>query len=146
MKEATSTTTIESEIMDAVHAYTRAAREAFKGNLNPMVDVWSHSNDVTLLDPSGGRHVGWDAVRGFIEQLTSSAQSGECEARDVLIRGDKDMAYVVANEDMNLTMKSGQSMRFTQRSTVIFRREGGSWKMIHHHDDVSSAMQGMGKK
>jgi len=146
MKESTSIATIESEIMDAVHAYTKAAREAFKGNLKPMVDVWSHSNDVTLLDPSGGRHVGWDAVRGFIEQLTSGVQSGECEARDVLVRGDNTMAYVVANEDMSFTMKSGQSMKFAQRSTVIFRREGNAWKMIHHHDDVSPAMQGMSMK
>jgi ketosteroid isomerase-like protein len=31
-------------------------------------------------------------------------------------------------------------VRFEWRVTNIYRREGGGWKIVHHHTDVSPAM------
>lgn len=34
----------------------------------------------------------------------------------------------------------GSWVAFEQRVTNIYRREAGSWKIVHHHTDISPAM------
>jgi ketosteroid isomerase-like protein len=33
----------------------------------------------------------------------------------------------------------GEPVRIDWRATNIYRREGGGWKIVHHHADVSPA-------
>jgi ketosteroid isomerase-like protein len=35
---------------------------------------------------------------------------------------------------------AGQPLAFSQRVTNIHRRDGGQWKLVHHHTDVTPAM------
>jgi len=35
---------------------------------------------------------------------------------------------------------AGEQIEFEHRVTNVYRREGGQWKMVHHHTDVSPAM------
>jgi ketosteroid isomerase-like protein len=37
-------------------------------------------------------------------------------------------------------MGNSEVVRVDWRVTNIYRREGGGWKMVHHHTDVSPAM------
>ena len=36
---------------------------------------------------------------------------------------------------------AGQTLAFDHRVTNVYRREAGGWKIVHHHADVSPAMQ-----
>ena len=38
-------------------------------------------------------------------------------------------------------MLAGQHVSFEQRVTNVYRREAGGWKIVHHHPDLSRAMQ-----
>jgi ketosteroid isomerase-like protein len=38
---------------------------------------------------------------------------------------------------------AGESVAFSQRVTNIYRREGGTWELVHHHTDVSPVMAEM---
>jgi ketosteroid isomerase-like protein len=35
---------------------------------------------------------------------------------------------------------AGQQVSIDHRVTNIYRRESGTWKIVHHHADVSQAM------
>ena len=45
-------------------------------------------------------------------------------------------------EESNGEDLRGESIRLGWRVTNIYRREGGSWKMVHHHTDVPLALVG----
>lgn len=46
-----------------------------------------------------------------------------------------DLAYTVGVERYDATTASGGRVRNTLRVTHIYRREGGSWKIVHRHGD-----------
>jgi ketosteroid isomerase-like protein len=35
---------------------------------------------------------------------------------------------------------AGERVAIEQRVTNVYRREGGEWRIVHHHTDVSPAM------
>ena len=35
---------------------------------------------------------------------------------------------------------AGQTLAIEHRVTNVYRREDGTWKMVHHHTDLSPAM------
>ncbi|MBI5017201.1 MAG: nuclear transport factor 2 family protein [Deltaproteobacteria bacterium] len=110
------------------------------GDAGPLASIWSHGAAVTTMHPIGGREVGWDAVRGSFEQVARLASDGKIELNDQLVQVAGDAAYEVGVEKGQFTL-AGQRVATEQRVTNIYRREGGEWKMTHHHADISPAMQ-----
>ncbi len=125
----------------------RAASKQFYAGLNRMAngdagslaDIWSHAATVTTMHPIGGREVGWDAVRTSFEQVARAASDGSIEIHDQLIHVAGDVAYEVGVERGQFKL-AGEPVTIEHRVTNIYRREGGGWKMIHHHTDTSPAM------
>lgn len=52
-----------SDLKQAIEEFYIAHNEMFKGKMDKMDKIWSHSEDVTYMSPIGGRLVGWDATR-----------------------------------------------------------------------------------
>ncbi|MGD2049765.1 MAG: nuclear transport factor 2 family protein [Chloroflexota bacterium] len=129
----------ENEVREASAQFYAALNSMANGNVGPMVDIWSHSEDVTTMHPIGGREVGWNEVEGPWAQVAGISSSGRVELDDQLIRVSDDIAYELGTERGQATM-AGEQISFEQRVTNIYRREGGSWKIVHHHTDLSPAM------
>jgi ketosteroid isomerase-like protein len=104
-----------------------------------MSDVWSHSSDVTPMHPLGGRQVGWDEVRGSWEQVAGLASDGNVELKDQLIHTAGDLAYEIGVEHAQFTL-AGQNVTGQARVTNVYQREGGAWKIRHHHTDLIPEM------
>lgn len=49
------------------------------------------------------------------------------------------MAYEVGIEYGTFRL-AGRAIAAECRVTNVYRREGGAWKIVHHHTDVSPAM------
>jgi ketosteroid isomerase-like protein len=49
------------------------------------------------------------------------------------------VAYTLGTEHGQAKL-GGESIGIDWRVTNIYRREGGEWKMVHHHTDVSPAV------
>lgn len=129
----------ENEVREASAQFYAALNSMVNGDAGPLADIWSHSKDVTTMHPIGGREVGWDEVKGSWEQVAAIATDGQVEMTDQLIRVSDGMAYEEGIERGH-AMMAGERVSIEQRATNIYRREGGSWKIVHHHADLSPAM------
>jgi ketosteroid isomerase-like protein len=129
----------ESEVRSASERFYLALNRMAHGERGTMADVWSHDAGATAMHPIGGRDVGWDQIAGAFDNVAGIASGGNIQLKDQLIQVAGDMAYEVGIEAGTLTL-GGIKAAIEHRVTNIYRREGGAWKVVHHHTDTSPAM------
>jgi len=129
----------EDEVRKASEQFYAALNRMANGDASSMAGVWSQGTDVTTMHPIGGREVGWQKVRASFAQVAEIASQGRVRLDDQLIRVVGDVAYELGSERGEAKF-AGQQVSFDHRVTNIYRREAGSWKLVHHHTDVSPAM------
>jgi ketosteroid isomerase-like protein len=132
----------EDEVRQASDRFYAALNSWLGDDAGPMSAVWAHSTDVTTMHPIGEREVGWEQVWSSWEQAATVISAGQVRLNDQLIRVGTDLAYELGIEEGE-AMVAGERVQFKQRVTNIYRREGGEWKIVHHHSDSSSAMNEM---
>jgi len=108
-------------------------------DFSALPEIWSHGDDVTTMHPMGGEQVGWDAVRTSFEEAGGAMTDSRVELIDQRIYAGQDLAYETGIERGRAKL-AGESVEFEHRVTNVYRLEGGQWKMIHHHTDVSPGM------
>ncbi len=129
----------EDEVRKASGQFYAALNRMANGNAGSMSDIWSHSTAVTAMHPIGGRQVGWDKVRESFQQVAQIASAGRVKLDDQIIQVTGDLAYELGAERGEATL-AGDQVTLDHRVTNIYRREAGSWKIVHHHTDLSPAM------
>jgi ketosteroid isomerase-like protein len=65
---------------------------------------------------------------------------------DQIIQVANDMAYELGIERGHLKIAGDEVHSIDDRVTNVYRREGGEWKIVHHHTDISKAMMDILKK
>src|SRR5690606_16199086 len=107
----------------------------FKGDLDPMIELWSHADDVTYMGPSGGVLVGWEAVLKSWEQQAGLKLGGKGEPQHMHVTAGEEIGINV-NYERGTSYINGKPEEVNIRATNVFRRENGKWKMIGHHTDI----------
>jgi ketosteroid isomerase-like protein len=130
----------EDEVRRASERFYAALNGMLNGDASRLADVWSHDSTVTTMHPIGGRQVGWETVRQTWDQVAQIASGGEVKLDEQLVSVAGEMAYEVGNEAGHATFNK-QDVSIDHRVTNVYRREAGEWKIVHHHTDVSEAMQ-----
>jgi ketosteroid isomerase-like protein len=132
----------EDDVRQASGRFYGALNRLLSGDPGPMLDdaTWSHAADVSTMHPIGEREVGWEQVQGPWRGVASMSTNGQVAIEDQLINVGGDLAYEVGTEVGSATM-AGQAISFRQRVTNVYRREGDTWKIVHHHTDKSPAME-----
>ena len=129
----------EDEVRKASEQFYAALNRMVNGDASALADVWSQGAGDTTMHPIGGREVGWQKVRASFAQVAEIASEGRVRLDDQLIRVMGDVAYELGSERGRVKF-AGQQISVDHRVTNIYRREAGSWKLIHHHTDVAPAM------
>jgi ketosteroid isomerase-like protein len=130
-----ASTPAEKDIRAATVLFYAAFNSALHGDLDPLTAVWSHRPDVSNLSAAGGHAMGWNEVHAGFLNMARLYPSGRIEQRDMSVVAGKDLGYSVCTETGQLRSSEGPMVTFNQRATNIFRLEGGTWKLIHHHAD-----------
>lgn len=130
----------QNEVRKASERFYDALNRLLGGDASVLTDVWSHTEAATAMHPVGGRQVGWDDVQRSWEQIAPLSSGGQVELDDQVIEVIGDAAYEVGFERGQMEL-AGERITLDHRVTNIYRREGGQWKMVLHHTDVSAAMQ-----
>ena len=128
---------VEDEIRQASEQFYEALAHEINGDSGPMMEVWSHGSDVTVMHPLGGRETGWEEVRASWEQAAQAFSEGQVSLVSlVVVPLADDVAYTLGTEHGQAKL-GDETVGIDWRVTNIYRREGGEWKMVHHHADVS---------
>jgi ketosteroid isomerase-like protein len=129
----------EDEVRNASNQFYAALNKMVNGSSQSLSDIWSHNSEVTTMHPIGGRQVGWKDVWATWDQTAQVASEGQVELQDQFIRVVGDMAYEIGVENASFRI-AGQKVIDQVRVTNIYQKESGTWKIVHHHSDLSPSM------
>jgi len=125
------------DVDQLIEQFNLAQGEFIKGNPEPMNNLFSHRDDVTLNNPLSPPAHGWEQVAATMERAASQFRDGEIVAFETIEKHvTPEVAYVVRVE--RAQAKVGESERFdpiSLRVTMILRPEDGTWKIVHRHAD-----------
>jgi ketosteroid isomerase-like protein len=126
-----------TDLDDTVQRYRLAlAVEFVKGNPEPFKALWSHQEDVVLANPFGPAVRGWEGASAAMDYASSQFSDGEFSGFDrIASYVTTELATIYEVEHGKLRVGGGPVTAFDLRATTTFRREDGSWKVVHRHAD-----------
>ncbi|MBA2435634.1 MAG: nuclear transport factor 2 family protein [Chthoniobacterales bacterium] len=131
-----------AEVKAANDSFYSALNAVFTGDPAPMLEAWSHKDDVLYTGPMGGYQVGWKAISAVWTEQAALKIGGKVSPENVhIILGD-DIAVACNYEVGSNLAPDGKRVDVNIRATNIYREEGGQWKMIHHHTDILPFLAG----
>ena len=123
--------------------YQPAMDEFLKGNPEPGKKLWSHREDVSLANPYGPPVRGWKQVSETMEHASSLRRDGEFVGSEIVAKYvTAELAYVVQIERAKAKVGGREDITpYALRTTMIFRPEEGTWKVVHRHADPITTAQ-----
>jgi ketosteroid isomerase-like protein len=138
--------TREYEVRDAANRFYEALNRMLGANdAGPMLALWSHGYDVTAMHPDGARDIGWSQVKLLHENWARHVSGGRVAlvAPRVQLLGE---AAIVSGWERGAARIHDEQVLIDCRVTLIFRREDGTWKVVHHHVDEIPAVHDLTKR
>jgi len=131
----------EKAVKQVVSQFYVALNEMFKGNIEPMKEVWSHADDVTYMSPTGGIKIGWQQVLTDWQAQAAMKLGGTVKPENMTITVGNNLAFTTNYEKGSNVDSEGKPIEVSIRATNTFRKEDGKWKMIGHHTDLLPFLQ-----
>ena len=135
---------VASDDLDRViERFDLAQGEFLKGNPEPMNELFSHREDVTLNNPLSPPAHGWEQVAATMERAASQFRHGELGYYETIEkRVTPELAYVVRVERAEAKVGVREDLaRIALRVTMILRPEDGEWKIVHRHADPITSVR-----
>jgi uncharacterized protein (TIGR02246 family) len=135
---------IVDDVDELIEQYYRAQREFLKGNPEPVKDLFSHTEDVTLANSYGPPVRGFDEVAKAMEHAASLRSDGTFLGWQIVAKYvTAELAYVVQIERAEAKIGAREEITpLAVRATMIFRpEEDGKWKIVHRHADPITTPQ-----
>jgi ketosteroid isomerase-like protein len=132
------------DVDELIEQYYRAQREFLRGNPEPVKNLFSQRDDVTLANPYGPPVRGWDKVSKTIEHAASLRSEGTFVEWQIVAKYvSAELAYVVQIERAEAKVGAREDITpLAVRATMIFRlEEDGEWKIVHRHSDPITTAQ-----
>jgi hypothetical protein len=129
----------EEEVKAATVRFYDALEAMVDGKgLGGMIDAWHHTPRVSSGHPFGEWAYGWEQVLATWKELNALGQEGKggTKIRDIRVFLYGDVAYTTG---VFTTAPSfgGATMNVTN----ILHRDGGVWKIVHHHADKTPTIE-----
>lgn len=125
---------MSATLEDATQGFYVALNAMFAGDVGPMLDLWSHADDVTYMSPFGELLVGWESVRSSWEGQAAAHLNGEVLPEELQHFSSSSLGFAVGFERGSVEV-DGAATAVNIRATSMYRVEDGVWKMIGHHTD-----------
>jgi ketosteroid isomerase-like protein len=131
------------DVDELIEQYYRAQGEFLRGNPEPVKDLFSRREDVTLANPYGPPVRGFDEVAKAVEHAASLHSDGEFVEWQIVAKYvTAELGYVVQIERAEAKIGAREDITpIAVRATMNFRPEEGEWKIVHRHADPITTAQ-----
>jgi ketosteroid isomerase-like protein len=120
----------------AIEAYRRALPAFLHGDPEPILELYSTQDDVTLANPLGPPVRGRAEVERAVRTAAANFEAGTVRFEDVTRYGTPDLGYAVWLEPNQVELAGARAEALIAlRVTMVFRREGDTWRIAHRHAD-----------
>ena len=126
-----------NDVDELIERYQLGLGDFMKGDPEPVKELFSHREDVTLANPLGPPAHGWDEVAATIEHAASQFRDGRLAGVEIVEkRVTPEFAYTLWLEHAEGKVCGMEDVATaTLRVTMIYRPEEGGWKVVHRHAD-----------
>jgi ketosteroid isomerase-like protein len=124
------------ELADLVKTSEARASAFMRGDMDRWIGMTRIADDFTLMQPFGGR-----ASRGFdksperLAQLASYFKNGDAKIELVQSYASGDLAVLAVIEHQHGEVGGLPDQNWSLRVTLVFRRQGAEWWLVHRHAD-----------
>jgi ketosteroid isomerase-like protein len=126
----------EQDIAALIARWSEAAQLYMDGDLRAYAAIARHAEDYTLLPPNGGdARPGFDLSDDAVAWTARTFQGGQAELEVFKTYSSGDLAVLVAVERQAGTVGELPAQDWSLRITLVFRREGTDWRLVHRHAD-----------
>ena len=123
---------------ELIERYDLALEEFVRGNPEPVKELFSPREDVTLANPLFPVGHGWEEVAERLERAAATLSDGETADFEIVEKYvTPELAYVVRIERQQVKIGGSEGLApIALRVTMICRpEEDGTWKVVHRHAD-----------
>lgn len=136
MATLTHKATANDNIADLAAMSSRAITALMKGDAATYAAIMKHTDDFTLMQPFGGKTVhGFDPSPEHLAKLGGFFKNGDFRQEIVQSIVSDSVAVLVTIEHQSVEVGGLARQEWPLRVTLVFRREGGEWKLAHRHAD-----------
>ena len=119
-----------------IEAYRLALQAFVTGDPEPVLELFSRRDDVTLANPLGPTRLGRADVEKATREAAANVTGGSVRFDELSRYATPDLAYMVELERTEVQLADSEAtVRISLRVTTIFRREGDTWNVAHRHAD-----------
>ena len=114
-----------------------------RGNPQPLTDLFSREEDVTLGNPFGPFARGFDQAKQTMARAASNYRDGEVTGFESVAQSvASQIAYTVEVENFRTKVAGGHDLvPIALRCTTIYRLEDEGWRVVHRHADPITTAQ-----
>lgn len=124
------------ELAELIRRTAEAASAYIRGDIYKYLTLITHADDYTLMSPYGGEPTrGFDASPERLEATARFFQAGEAELELVHSYTSGDIIVLVVIERQHGQVGGLPDQDLSLRVTLVFRREGSEWQLVHRHAD-----------
>jgi ketosteroid isomerase-like protein len=107
------------------------------GHARRYAELLDHADDFTLMPPQGGPTVhGFDSSEASIGGMERFFHTGEATLEVVQTYISRDLAVLVVVERQRGQVGDYPEQDLSLRVTLVFRRAGTGWQLVHRHADA----------
>ncbi len=126
----------EAELAALVERAASANTALLKGDIEGYLALIQHAPDYTLMAPFGGTPTrGFDESPDYRARLARFFQGGQGEIELIEAYASGDLAVLALIEWQRAAVGGLPEQEFSLRVTLVFRRVGAEWQLVHRHAD-----------
>lgn len=128
--------TADTAVADLIRLSEDSNAALMRGDIDRYLSLISISQDFSLMSPFGGEPThGRNITDETMRAMGRFFRNGTFEMEVVQAYGSPDMVTLALIERSNVEVGGLPAQDWSLRVTLVYRREGARWVLIHRHAD-----------